>query len=155
MSGQRLFALAAAAISVAYGVVAMGMEDTGGLTSSRVGPATFPLALSVLGTAVALFLALRAPGATPATSPRPAGDRTAALRLVVLCLGYAAALGTLGFTLSTAAFLAAGFFLLGERGGWRLAVVPLTAAALSALTLRLLVGTWLPEPLLRWLGAGS
>ena len=150
MHAQRISALALLVISSGYGVLALGLEDTSGLSSSRMSASSFPLALSALGILVSTFLLLRPSG--PAI--RVAGDRWRAPALVALTLVYAAGLDRLGFFLSTLLFLGAAQTLLGERRWSRLIGVPLAAALSSTLVLRVFLGVWLPEPMLRWLEGG-
>ena len=72
----------------------------------------------------------------------------ARVALCGLTLVYAAALPFLGFTLSTAGFLAASFRLLGERRFGALVIVPLAIAVVCLVLLRGALGAYLPDPLL-------
>jgi hypothetical protein len=86
----------------------------------------------------------------PAPAAVFAGDWRRTLALCAFMLLYAAALPRAGFTLSTAAFLAASFRVLGERRAATLAVVPIAVAVAVLVLLRGAFGAHLPEP---WLDA--
>ena len=151
MTAQRLTALAFFVMSAGYGAIALGIEGVGGLSSSRMGPSTFPVVLSIFGLGISLSLLLRPGGQTESGSQ----DRRRAAILVGLTLMYAAGLAALGFVPSTVVFLATAQYTLGERRGAVLLGVPLAMALSSTVVLRLLTGNWLPEPVLRAMGVGS
>jgi hypothetical protein len=169
MHPQRAAALAFLAVSVTYVVLAAGIEAVASAPGAVVGPRGFPLTIGSLGVLVSLSLLLApagARGASAASDAAGAADTTAEnqtprvarravfagdwRRVLALCgstLLYAAALPAVGFTLSTAGFLAVSFRLLGERSARALVVVPLAIALVAIVLLRGALGAYLPEPL--------
>jgi putative tricarboxylic transport membrane protein len=151
---ERVTAIVLLAASVAYTALAARLEEAFASRVFALGPRTFPLFVGAAGIVLALTLAVMAPEAGGPTPERPrpggalAGDWRRVLLLCALVLLYAAALPLLGFTLSTVAFLAASFRLLGERRPLALVVVPIAVAGSALATMRGLLGVYLPEPLL-------
>ncbi|MEE2775934.1 MAG: tripartite tricarboxylate transporter TctB family protein [Acidobacteriota bacterium] len=150
MSPQRISPLCFLVGAAAYGWAALGLEATTGLSSSRMGPSAFPVGLAIVGMLVAAWLVAR-PGAD---APDLGGDHRRVVLIVAVTILYAVGLPTLGFFLSTTLFLAAALVTLDERRPAFVAGVPLGTALASSLLLRVLLGVWLPEPILRWLGLG-
>lgn len=149
MSHERAAALAFLALSVAYTLLAVRIEDAARSPVPILGPRGFPLMVGAAGIVVSLVLLVNAASA-PGTVARPvfSGDWRRVLALCALMLVYAAALPRVGFMLSTAAFLAASFGLLGERRPVALVVVPVVTAVALLAILRGVLGAHLPEPLL-------
>ncbi|MGI9510209.1 MAG: tripartite tricarboxylate transporter TctB family protein [Geminicoccaceae bacterium] len=106
-------------------------------------------ALALAGSLIAVLMLLspgrnhRSLGATVRDSwPQLAG-------LSLLVVGYALALGTLGFFLATSLFLALGYLLLGGRRWEALLVLALPVAAVFELMMHGMFGVAVADP---WLG---
>jgi hypothetical protein len=162
---RRGAALTSLALCAGYVALALRLEDAVRAPVFVLGPRSFPLLVGAAGIVVSILLLIERfptagdPGATlaevdAAVAATPtgdfAGDWRRTLGLCALMLVYAAALPRAGFTLSTAAFLAASFRLLGERRAVALAVVPIAVAVAALVLLRGGFGAHLPEP---WLDA--
>lgn len=107
---------------------------------------TMPQALAVLGCLLALVLLAR-----PGDRARPALQGLnwrVAVAFLVLMSAYGLTIRPLGFLISTTAFLAIGFRLLGERRPWKLAGVAVPVAVgfwwLMARGLDVYVAPWPP-----------
>lgn len=150
MSPHRLTALFFLALSAAYGVAALGIEDLAGLAARDIGPGALPLGLACVGAGVSLRLFLRPPDG----SPHIGGDWRRLWLTVACTMAYALLLPVLGFLVATSLFLAATTRLAGERRSAVNAAVAVGTALAAWLLLRGLLGVWLPEPLLALWGAG-
>jgi hypothetical protein len=145
---QRATALAFFALSSAYAAAALRLEDAMRSPVAVLGPRSFPLAIGAAGIVTSLVILLLEPAADGAPASTFAGDWRRTLALCALMVLYAAALPRLGFVLSTTAFLAASFRLLGERRAAALYGIPAAVAVGILLLLRGAFGAHLPEPLL-------
>lgn len=119
---ERLAALAILLFSLAYFWLAFSIKVPPSSDDSPFSARTFPLALGPMGMALSLALILRPPD----------GERVGvglawgrAGGLIALMGFYAAAITPLGFVVTSAIFLAGGFFVLGERRPLVLALVAL------------------------------
>lgn len=122
---ERLAALAILLFSLAYFWLAFSIKVPPSSDDSPFSARTFPLALGPMGMALSLALILRPPD----------GERVGvglawgrAGGLIALMGFYAAANTPLGFVVTSALFLAGGFFVLGERRPLVLALVALGVA---------------------------
>lgn len=109
-------ALGFVAFSIAYGWQATGIDVFPGQEYEPFTPQTFPLALSVIGAILGLSQvakSLRAPVSEAASWGGYDWPRVGLLLLSMLF--YGATFTWLGFLVSTALFLAAGYLILGER----------------------------------------
>ena len=108
-------------------------------TAFLLSPWLFPLLLAVCALPLSLALFLQAPAASGETQAPREGKTT--LLLALAAAAYAALLPLLHFLPTTALFLAALIWLLGERRWQRIAAVsvaaPLLLYALFGLTLQL------------------
>jgi hypothetical protein len=145
---QRAAALAFFALSAGYTAVALRLEDAVLTPVSALGPRSFPLAIGAAGIVTSIVIVLLERTAEAARSSPFAGDWRRTLALCAFMLLYAAALPRLGFVLSTTAFLAASFRLLGERRSGALIGIPVAIAVAILVLLRGAFGAHLPEPLL-------
>lgn len=125
MQAERLAALAILLFSLAYFWLAFSIKVPPSSDDSPFSARTFPLALGPMGMALSLALILRPPD----------GERVGvglawgrAGGLIALMGFYAAAITPLGFVVTSALFLAGGFFVLGERRPLVLALVALGVA---------------------------
>lgn len=129
---QRLAGLAFAVLFAAYGYFALSIQLDFWATEEVFNAQTFPLAIAVGGTLVSLLFTLF-PGAVhresnnlPAIQARSA---LSVLGLLILMLAYSALLELIGFIAASVTLLAGGFWILGERRGWRIAVISIAVAA--------------------------
>lgn len=155
MNAQRSVALALLVIAIAYTALAAGIEEAFA-SPFALGPRAFPLIVGAAGVLLSLVLlcsptTATGPSPTPSPTPLLAGDWRRVLALCALALLYALALPRAGFGLSTIAYLAASFRLLGERRAVTLVVLPIAVAAIALATMRGFLGVHLPEPLLEGL----
>jgi len=152
MNRDRIAALIMLAISIAYGVVAHGIELYPGSEMEPFTARTMPYILAWTGGAIAILLLLVP---APRTAPASLIEGRQWGRVALLCLamvGYGLTIKSVGFLLSTTAFLALGFAILGERR-WRLLVfVPLPVAACFQFILHGLLGVYIEDPVLAALG---
>ncbi|WP_172329422.1 tripartite tricarboxylate transporter TctB family protein [Mangrovicoccus sp. HB161399] len=149
MSSTRISALAflALAVFMLWSNEQLGKIDMMG----DPGPLLMPRITGGLMAALALLLALRpdageAPKAAASALPLPA-----VAGLVAAVLGYAALFGILGFTLSTALFLATAILLFGPRRPRDIGIAAAVGIAVSlglGLVLNGLLGVNLPGTLI-------
>ena len=119
--------------------------------SEALGPATFPLMIGgmMLLLSTALFIQSFRATPQPVTMWSAVG---AALALWAMLLVYVLLFDQAGFLLSTAAFLGGGFWLLGVRPWWKIALFAViftvaTFYVFNLLDVRLPAGEWLrPRP---------
>ncbi len=112
VNAERLVALLILLFSLAYFVLAFGIKLPPSSDETPFSARTFPLVLGPLAMALSLALLLKPPGG------EDVGRGLAwarALGLVGLMALYALAIDRLGFVVTSALFLAAGFYVLGER----------------------------------------
>jgi len=111
---ERLAALLLLLFSLAYFVLAFKIKLPPGSADSPFTARTFPLVLGPIAMATSLFLLIKPPpSAEPLVGQGMAWGR--AVGLMVLMGLYALAINPLGFVVTSALFLAGGFFVLGER----------------------------------------
>ena len=122
---ERLAALAILLFSLAYFWLAFSIKAPPSSDDSPFSARTFPLALGPMGMALSLALLLRPPDGERVGSGLAWGR---AGGLIALMGFYAAAITPLGFVVTSAIFLAGGFFVLGERRPLVLALVALGVA---------------------------
>lgn len=122
---ERLAALAILLFSLAYFWLAFSIKVPPSSDDSPFSARTFPLALGPMGMALSLALILRPPDGERVGAGLAWGR---AGGLIVLMGFYAAAITPLGFVVTSAVFLAGGFFVLGERRPLVLALVALGVA---------------------------
>jgi len=111
---ERLVALSLLLFSLAYFVLAFKIRLPPGSADSPFTARTFPLVLGPLAIAISLFLLLK----PPRSSESIVGQGMAwgrAAGLIGLMGLYTLAINPLGFAVTSALFLAGGFFVLGER----------------------------------------
>jgi putative tricarboxylic transport membrane protein len=110
---ERLAALAILLFSLAYLWLAFGIKVPASSDDSPVSARSFPLVLGPMGIVLALILLIRPPDGAPVDLKALSWGRGAGL--VALIAFFALAITPLGFVITSALFLAGGFFLLGER----------------------------------------
>ena len=151
MSHYRVGAFLCLAFCVAYGIAASRIPLPEGLELRPLNAQTYPMALAVLGAAVAMLIIVM---------PRSEAELPVSLSgawmklgvLVSLAVIYAAVLQSVGMFLATVGFLAAGFFLLGERRPHVLVVLPFAVSGIFQILLRAAIGIPLADPVLRLIG---
>jgi putative tricarboxylic transport membrane protein len=112
VNAERVVALLILLFSLAYFVLAFGIKLPPSSDETPFSARTFPLVLGPLAMALSLALLLKPPGG------EDVGRGLAwarALGLVGLMALYALAIDRLGFVVTSALFLAGGFYVLGER----------------------------------------
>lgn len=111
---ERLVALALLAFALGYLALAFTIRVPPTSDESPLTARSFPIVLGGVAAGIALLLALR-----PTRGEGANGASTLAwgraLGLIALMGGYALAIQPLGFVVTSAVFLAAGFAVLGER----------------------------------------
>ena len=135
MALDRWIALILLGICLAYGYTAWFTMDAGLAPFMRrnpIWPSTFPKVLSILGIIASTVILLgleKGERVVGDIDYRRLGDYKLgqALLLLGLMVAYAVCLRPLGFILSTAAFLALGSVILGDRK-WHL-IIPIAATA--------------------------
>jgi putative tricarboxylic transport membrane protein len=123
---ERLVALLILLFSLAYFVLAFAIKLPPSSDDSPFSARTFPLVLGPLAMALALALVLKPPGGEDVGRGLAWGRALGLLGLMAL---YALAIDRLGFVVTSALFLAGGFYVLGERRQY----VLLPIAAVTAL----------------------
>lgn len=149
-------ALAFLAGAVAYGLEARRIELLFGAEFSPFNARTFPTVLAAAAGIVSLLILIMpgvpAQGEAGAANPLAGLAWRPTLVLSGLLALYAVGIGYAGFFVSSALFLAAACFALGER---RPAVVAAVAVGVSLglfLILNTLLGIYLDDPVLRTIG---
>lgn len=133
---ERIAALLILLFSVGYLVFAFKINLPQGSTGSPFTARTFPLVLGPIAMALSLFLLIKPPPGGVVAEGLAWGRGLALLGLMGL---YALAISHLGFVVTSALFLAGGFFVLGER---RLAILLPTALCIA-------LGFWVMFTLLK------
>jgi putative tricarboxylic transport membrane protein len=118
---ERVAALAIVLFSLAYFWLAFSIRLPASSDDTPFSARTFPLVLGPMGMALALILLVKPPAGEPLDLKSLSWGRGAGL--IALMGFFALAIGPLGFVVTSALFLAGGFFLLGERRPLVLAIV--------------------------------
>ena len=149
---DRIGALFFLALAIAYAVAAGGIELYPGDEEELFNARTFPRFIGVMGALFAFLILVQ-----PARNAEDEVDwstydwgRPALLCLFMLAYGLA--IKWPGFFLATSVFLAAGILLLGERRWWLVLLASLPVAAGFEFILDGLLGIYIEDPLLSWLG---
>lgn len=109
-------ALGFLAFSIAYGWQATGIDIFPGQEYEPFTPQTFPLSLAVIGAVLALGQIIKSLREPPAEAEPWGGYDWRRVGLLLLSMiVYGATFTWLGFIVSTALFLTAGYLILGER----------------------------------------
>jgi putative tricarboxylic transport membrane protein len=137
VTAERVAALAILAFSLGYFLLAFGIRVPMSSDDSPLSARSLPFALGVAGMALAAILVVRPPvGNAETGAARFAWGRAASL--FVLMGLFALAIPHLGFVVTSALFLAAGFVVLGERRPLVLLPVAVVTAFTFWLVFRLL-----------------
>lgn len=137
VTAERAAALAILAFSLGYFLLAFGIRVPSSSDDSPLSARSLPLALGVVGMALAFVLVVRPPGAGAEIGvARFAWGRAAGI-LVLMGL-YAFAIPHLGFVVTSSFFLAGGFMVLGERRPHVLLPVAIAVAVTFWVAFRLL-----------------
>jgi putative tricarboxylic transport membrane protein len=151
---DRLSGLVFLALCIAYGVEAQSIQVFWADPDAALTPKTFPTALAWLGGLIAFLMVISPENPEPG-HPWPQLKRFDWLRVAAL-LGlmvlYGLALQRLGFLVASTAFLVAGFVLLGERRWWMIAAASLPVVAFFQFSLHGVLGIYIADPVLEWLG---
>jgi putative tricarboxylic transport membrane protein len=123
LQGERLAALAILLFALAYFWLAFGIKVPPSSDDSPFSARSFPLALGPIAAVLAFMLLLKPSHNDEIGASRFKWGRAAGL--VALMGGYALGINQLGFVVTSALFLAGGFFVLGERRPLVLALVAL------------------------------
>jgi putative tricarboxylic transport membrane protein len=109
---ERLAALLILLFSLAYFLLAFTIKLPPSSDDSPFSARTFPLALGPLGMALSIALLIRPPAGAEVGRGLSWGRASGLMALMAL---YALAINRLGFVVTSALFLACGFYVLGER----------------------------------------
>ena len=125
--GHILAVLFLFVLFVAYGLQATMIPSFPGQELEPFKPRTMPIGLSVAGALLSVIRILQLSRAPALVAERALGtlDWKAAGILCAIMLTYGLAMMPLGFIVATSLFLAAGFYVLGERRWSLLVVLPL------------------------------
>jgi putative tricarboxylic transport membrane protein len=123
LHAERLVALLILLFSLAYFALAFGIKLPPGSDETPFSARTFPLVLGPLAMALSLALLLKPPGGEDVGRGFAWGRAFGLTGLMAL---YALAIDRLGFAVTSALFLAGGFYILGERR--MLVLLPIAAA---------------------------
>lgn len=117
---ERCAALSILLFALAYFWLAFGIKAPPSSDDSPFSARSFPLMLGPMAVALAMVLLIR----PPRGDDIPAGFAWGRAGGLIALMGlYALAIGPLGFVVTSALFLAGGFFVLGERRPLVLALV--------------------------------
>ena len=149
-SRDKITVLILLAASIMIGVFAHGSGPVAEPLEAASASSRLLTAVALAGSLIAILMLL-----SPGSSHRSLG---AVLRdfwpqlagLAMLVVGYALALGTLGFFLATSLFLAIGYLLLGGRRWEALLILAIPVAAALQLMMHGMFGV--PDPLMQALG---
>ena len=149
---DRIGALFFLALAIAYSVAAGGIELYPGDEEELFNARTFPRFIGIMAALFAFLILVQ-----PARDADDAVDWSAYDwgRPALLCLfmlAYGLAIKWPGFFLATSVFLAAGIVLLGERRWWLVLLASLPVAAGFEFILDGLLGIYIEDPFLSWLG---
>lgn len=112
LHAERLAALLILLFALAYFLLAFKIKLPPSSDDSPFSARTFPLVLGPLAMALSLALLIRPPGGEDVGKGLSWGRAGGLLGLMAL---YALAINHLGFVVTSALFLAGGFYVLGER----------------------------------------
>lgn len=133
------------AFCCAYGILALQIPTTTTQLGSAFSARTMPVALAMVGIILSLSLMLF-PDKAQRKSQAPVYWRKGATFIVLMSI-YGLAIRPCGFIVATVAFLAAGFWLLGERKVITLVVLPTAVAGFFWFLLSELLGVYVaPGP---------
>ncbi len=134
---DKVGALFFLAVSIAYGLYAFKIPLTFLSAEEVINARTMPFALSILGAAISFLIIVLPPAKENEKDhiqPIFSGlDWPRAAVFVVIMTAYAVAMTWLGFIIASILFLAAGFYMLGER---RIKILLLAS-------IPLVIGIWL------------
>ena len=152
ISRDRISALFFLALSVAYYIGATGIELYPGDEEELINAQTFPKFIGVMG-GIFSFLILVLPAKGQEEKIDWAGfDWRRPLILAALMVAYGLTIKWPGFFLATSLFLICGFLLLGERRWWVVLAASIPIAAGFELVLDNLLGIYIEDPFLVWIG---
>ena len=155
MTRDRVSGFLLLVLSLAYLYGAFQIELYPGAEDEYINAQTFPKAIG-LGGALFAFLIMVIPRADQeGFAPWRNFDWVRPTILCVLMVLYGLAIKTAGFFLATSGFLLAGFLVLGERRPLVLLAASLPVAAGFQGILDGLLGIYIQDPFLEWLGIKS
>lgn len=152
---DRISALFFLALSIAYYLGAMQIELYPGDEEELINAQTFPKFIGLMA-GIFSFLILVLPAKGEEEKINWAGfDWRRPLLLAGLMVLYGLTIKWPGFFLSTSLFLIGGFLVLGERRWWAILALSVPIAAGFELVLDGLLGIYIEDPFLTWLGLKS
>ena len=152
---DRISALFFLALSVAYYLGAMQIELYPGDEEELINAQTFPKFIGLMA-GIFSFLILVLPAKGEEEKINWAGfDWRRPLLLAGLMVLYGLTIKWPGFFLSTSLFLIGGFLVLGERRWWAILALSVPIAGGFELVLDGLLGIYIEDPFLTWLGIKS
>ncbi|MGI9484303.1 MAG: tripartite tricarboxylate transporter TctB family protein [Geminicoccaceae bacterium] len=148
---EKITVLVLLAASTMFGVLANDFGSVGEGAEQGSASNRLLFAAGLAGSLIAVLMLL-----SPGKARRSLGATLRAfwpqlLGLGVLVIGYALTLEPLGFVIATSLFLAIGSWLLGERR-WQLLLLSIPLAAALGITLRVVFGLALHDPLMHAFG---
>ena len=156
MPKDKVGALVILAVSIAYGATALNLPEAPGIGDASVTPSSLPVALSVMGIAIAILILI-----LPARRDSNKHSIIAAFKgldwrrvcvLFLLMVCYGLTIKPFGFLISTMLFLWGGFWVMGERRIGMMLIVSIGVTVVFWFILTRLLNIYLePGILFRWL----
>lgn len=146
------------AVSAAYIALAFDIELWPGAEAAPFTPRTMPFGIGATGVAIALLMLFKAPRQAQGGEERGPLERLRGLqwgrviRLALLMVVYGLTIKPIGFILSTAVFLFAGFAVMGERRWVRMTAIALAVTLGFWSVLSLMLDIYLDPGIFRVLG---
>ncbi len=152
---DRIGALFFLALSIAYYIGAAGIELYPGDEEELINAQTFPRFIGVMGGIFSFLILVLPAKAAEEKLDWKAFDWLRPLLLALLMVAYGLTIKWPGFFLATSGFLIGGFLVLGERRWWVILIASVPIAAGFELILDGLLGIYIEDPFVAWLGLKS
>ena len=152
LNRDRIAALIFLAVSITYLHHAGQIELYPGEAEDTFNAQTFPKFIGWLGALASLLMLILPPRADSLSVHRPAFAWRPVVSLCALMTAYGFAIKPIGFFISTSLFLLVGFMILGERRWLILLLSSIPLAAGMQWILHGLLGIYIADPALEWLG---
>ena len=152
MTKDRVSGFVLLVISLGYFLSAYQIELYPGSEEDFINAQTFPKAIGLAAILFAFLIMVLPSKDEEGFASWKTMDWLRPAALCVLMIFYGLTIKSVGFLLSTSVFLIGGFLILGERRIWMLLLASVPIAAGFEFILDGLLGIYIADPFLEWLG---